>query len=206
VVYFAFVSGWVGEKKQKAERQFMDLKNKGIDEALMPSLSKELERVRAEIAKLEEEDKKINKDLVARSGFLSEAMSTNDTIDRLAAVFAQHDLQVQEEVPGEQVQDESLPKSIKDIRHWLQEISAPPDKAKTEAKAGKKTPPSTGAQTKDEKRLTIRKIRFYGSYLDTYGALSALAKSNIRALPVSLTMKPLNDKSGKQEWVLRLWL
>ena len=59
---------------------------------------------------------------------------------------------------------------------------------------------------KDNKDLNIWTIRYVGTYLDNYRALSSLADSDTKALPVSLTMQAYKSNPGKQEWLLTLWL
>ncbi|MGR8980235.1 MAG: hypothetical protein ACU84H_09110 [Gammaproteobacteria bacterium] len=198
VPYFVFVSGWVGEKSKKAEQQYLALAQKGISDAALPGMEKERDRIRADIAKLEAEDRSIHQSLSEGSGFLSGAASANEVIDRLTVILAEHKLQLLEEIPSEQVRGEDLSKSLRDTRHWLSDMLAP-----HENDAGK----AAAAPSADkEAALHIRKIRFAGAYLDTYRAMSVLAESSVRALPVSLTMKPYGENTGKQEWVLKLWL
>jgi hypothetical protein len=198
VLYFVFVSGWVSEKSKTAEQQYIQLAQKGISDAALPGMEKERERIRADIAKLEQEDKAIHQSLTEGDGFLSGSVSANEVIDRLTVILAEHKLQLLEEIPSEHLQGENLSKSLRDTRHWLSDMLAP-----QENEAGKA---ATGARDEKEEELHIRKIRFAGTYLDTYRAMSALAESNVKALAVSLTMKPYGDISGKQEWVLKLWL
>jgi hypothetical protein len=61
--------------------------------------------------------------------------------------------------------------------------------------------------------MNIWSIHFLGAYLDCYSALKMLANSDIKALPISLTMQAVKSNVpntashvGKQEWVLTLLL
>lgn len=212
VVYFAIISGFVTEKSQKAEQQYMEMFSKGINADAMPGMEQEKNRLQEEIAKLEQESKTLHAALAAKSGFLSPERSTNNAIDRITVIFDDNRLQILEEIPNDQSGDKSLPKSLQSTRNWLKDLLTPEETADPKAKDPKaKAPKDKKPAAPDEKNpkaaaINIRNIRFAGTYVDTYRALATLADSDIKALPVSLTMKAYGKGDGKQEWLLKLWL
>jgi hypothetical protein len=205
VVYFVIISGFVTEKSKKAEAQYTGLVQKGINAAALPGIGQQQRALSEEIAKLEQEYKTLHSALEAKSGFLASKGTANVSIERISVILANHKLQVLEEKRVDKPDMTLLPRSLRDTRHWLKDISS------VETTAVAKTPaPAPVDKTADDKDLNIWTIRYTGTYPECYRALSALADSNIKALPVSLTMQPTksNNKSdaGKQEWVLALWL
>jgi hypothetical protein len=210
VVYFAIISGFVTEKSKKAEQQYMEMFSKGINADAMPGMEQEKRRLEEEIAKLEQESKTLHAALAAKSGFLSPERSTNNAIDRITVIFDDNHLQILDELPNDQSGDKNLPKSLQSTRNWLKDLLMPEETADPKAKD-----PKTKVVPKDKKpdeknpkaaAINIRNIRFAGTYVDTYRALATLADSDIKALPVSLTMKAYGKGDGKQEWLLKLWL
>ena len=211
VVYFAIISGFVTEKSKKAVEQYQSMKGKGIDAATLPGIGQQHQGIRTEIANLETESKAAQVALQAKSGFLSRSGSVNDTIERIGLILADNSLQVLEEKRNDKPGKETLPKSISDTQRRLKDI------ASVEAAVDAKTPVPPALKTAvpadntvNDKDLNIWTIRYVGTYLDNYRALSSLADSDTRALPVSLKMqayKSTNDSdAGKQEWLLTLWL
>lgn len=97
-------------------------------------MEKERERVRADIAQLEQASKEIRQELAGRIAFLSNTASPNEMIEKMTAIFTEHHLQVQEDFHSEQVQEAGLSKSIRDMRLWLNGVMAPAPEAKASAK------------------------------------------------------------------------
>ena len=198
VVYFAIISGFVTDKSKNAQQQYQALKSKGIDPAALQGMGQQQQGLRTEVAKLEAENKAAQEALQAKSGFLSRTGTPNDTLERIGGILAENSLQVLDEKHSDQpAGKEILPKSIGDTQRWLKEIAA------AQAATGAKT-----AAPADS--LNIWTIRYTGTYPDNYRALSSLADSDIKALPVSLTMQAYkstkDSDAGKQEWLLTLWL
>ena len=207
VVYFVIISGFVTEKSKKAEEQYTGLVQKGIDASALPGIGQQQRALAEEIAKLAQEYKALHTALEAKSSFLSSSGSANVSIERISVILANNKLQVLDEKRDDKPDTAMLPKSLRDTRHWLKDISS------VETTAVAKTPAASAPavdKSADNKDLNIWTIHYTGTYLDTFRALSALADSDIRALPVSLTMQAYksNNQSntGKQEWVLTLWL
>lgn len=207
VVYFAIISGFITDKSAKAEEQYVQMVSKGINPDAIPGMEQEKSRLKEEVIKLEQETKSIHAAMAAESGFLSLESSTNDAIDRITVILADNHLQVLEETPNEQSIEKNLSKSLQDTQNWLKELLTPEETVDPKAKASKaKKPAATDDKNAKDLALNIRKIRFAGTYVDTYRALATLADSNIKALPVSLAMKAYDKGAGKQEWLLKLWL
>jgi hypothetical protein len=207
VVYFAIISGFVTEKSQKAEQQYMEMFSKGINADAMPGMEQEKRRLEEEIAKLEQETKSTHAALAGESSFLSSESSTNDAIDRVTVILDDNHLQILEEIPTEMVSEKNLSKSLQNTHGWLKDLLTPEEIADPKTKDPKAKKTAAPAEKKPkEAALNIRTIRFAGAYPDTYRALSTLADSNIKALPVSLTMKSYGKGAGQQEWLLKLWL
>lgn len=211
VVYFVIASGFVTEKSKKAEAQYVALTQKGIDKAALPGIEQQQRGIREEIAKLEQEDKAMHDALAANSGFLSRSGSSNDAIERISVILADNHLQVLDEKRNDKPSKEALPRSLRETQHWLKDILSVEPAAKTAAVAAPAATNTvvaavpTGKNT-DDKDLNIWTIRYVGGYLDNYRALSALIDSDTKALPVSLTMQAYKSNTGKQEWLLTLWL
>ncbi len=207
VVYFVIISGFVTEKSKKAEAQYTGLVQKGINAAALPGIGQQQRVLSEEIAKLEQEYKTLHSALEAKSGFLSGKGTANVSIERISVILANNKLQVLEEKRVDKPDITLLPRSLRDTQLWLKDISS----VETTAVAKPPVPaPAPVDKSADNKDLNIWTIRYIGTYPECYRALSALADSDIKALPVSLTMQPYksNNKSdaGKQEWVLTLWL
>ncbi len=197
VVYFVIISGFVTEKSKKAEKQYVSLKQKGIDVSALPGIEQQQRGISEEIVKLEQEDKAMHNALAAKSGFLARSGSPNDAIEQISVMLANNNLQVLDEKLNDNLSKDALPKSLRDTQHWLKDIFS--------------TEPVTAAQVSaathtGDKNFNIWTIRYVGRYLDNYRALAVLIDSDIKALPVSLTMQADKSNAGKQEWMLTLWL
>ncbi|MCX7103558.1 MAG: hypothetical protein NTX38_19250 [Methylobacter sp.] len=197
VIYFAIISGFVTEKSKKAQAQYVGLQQKGIDAAALPGIEQQQRGISDEIAKLEQEDKAMHDAFAANSGFLSRSVSSNDAIERISVILANNNLQVLDEKRNDKPSKDTLPRSLCDTQHWLKDILSVAPVATAVVASGANT---------DDKDLNIWTIRYIGRYLDNYRALSALLDSDVKALPVSLTMQAYKANPGKQEWLLTLWL
>ncbi|MGR9014978.1 MAG: hypothetical protein ACU83U_15185 [Gammaproteobacteria bacterium] len=197
VFYFAVISSFVTEKSTKAETQYVQLKQKGIDAAALPGVEQQQRALSEEMAKLEQENKAIHETFAANSSFLSRTGSPNETIEQISIILAENNLQVLDEKRNEKPGKDTLPRSLRDTQQWLKDIVSVEPVTKTAL------PNSTVTADQD---LNIWTIRYVGRYLDNYRALSALIDSETKALPVSLTMQAYKPDPGKQEWLLTLWL
>ena len=206
VIYFVIISGFVTEKSRKAEEQYTGMVQKGINAAVLPGIAQQQRALSDEIAGLDQENKALLSALEANSGFLARAGSANVTIERVSVILEKNRLQVLELNRNDKPDPKILPKSLRDTRQWLKEISA----GGTAAVAATAPTAAPVADDTDIKDLNLWTIRYIGTYPDNFRALSALADSDIKALPASLTMQAYKSNNGsntgKQEWVLTLWL
>lgn len=196
VLYFAIGSSFVTKKSEEAKNQFVMMSQKGINEAILPSIEQDKMRVQEELTKLQSEEAELNKTLQANSGLLSHGNMTNENLDKISVILATNNLQVLHEKRSDKLTQDQIPKSLRDTEKWLKEMLAGD---------AKQTPVTAVTNAKPEES-NFWTIHYIGSYLDNYHALLALADSGIKALPLSLTMQPLKTNVGKQEWVLTLWL
>jgi len=202
VIYFVFISPYfVVDKPQKLKTRYELLQKQGIDEAMLSALQQQQLALRAEISRLEQEEKTVRELLENNSILLSQAKSPTDTLKRTSVILANNNLQVLDEKRIERPSEQQLPKSLRDTRHWLQELF------KADEPAVKSPQSALTAQKKTEgEAFDVWTIRYTGAYLDNYRALSNLVEQGIKALPVSLTMQASQSNPGQQEWLLTLWL
>jgi len=202
VVYFVIFSGFVTQKSKKAEEQYQGLVQKGIDVSALSGIEQQQRVIGEELAKLELEDKAIHDTLASNSGFLSHSVSSNDAIERISVILANNNLQVLDEKRNDKPSKEALPRSLRDTQSWIKGILT----VEPVTKAPPVAAPAPAGENTDDKNLNIWTIRYVGSYLDNYRALSSLIDSDAKALPVSLAMRAYKSNAGKQEWLLTLWL
>lgn len=199
IVYFVIVSGFVTGKTKKAEEEYKTLISKGIDASTLPVRQQDQSTMKDELTKLEAEEKTIRDKMAANSGFLASKETQNDTLDKVSTIFADNALQVLEEKRNDQLALSSLTKSFVELQTYLDELSA--------TTTAPQTTPAPVTAAKTAKKINVWTIHYSGSYNDNYRMLNALLTSNIKALPVSLTMQSLKDNtSGQLEWNLTLWM
>jgi hypothetical protein len=186
VAYAAFIGPVVSGKADKAYSEYKALYEKGISAAALPGMKQQIDDLRTQIAGLKQNDEKIHAELSGLAGFLAQGSSANAVSKQLAASFAEHRLRVIEEKLDEKTSPDTFSKSLRDTQDLLKDA----------------------LHLKDT--LTVLEIHFAGTYADTYGAMAALANGKINALPISLSMRELQntDRSarGMLEWRLKLWL
>jgi hypothetical protein len=185
-IYATFVGPLLVGKADKARQEYEALMSKGISPAALPGMERQIDSLQAQIAKLKQDDAKVQGELSKYAGFLAQGGAANGTSDQLAKLFAEHRLRVIEEKLEEKPAPESFPKSLRDTQEWLK----------------------TALNLNDG--MTLLEIHFAGSYVDTYAALAVLADGKINALPVSLTMREWKEAgrtdTGMLEWRLKLWI
>ncbi|MGR9073519.1 MAG: hypothetical protein ACU833_10695 [Gammaproteobacteria bacterium] len=186
VIYFVFISGYISEKSNQAEKNYIAMIRKGLSDSALPGMEKQRQNLSAEIASLQAKDKDIQEKLL-RDGVLSSHDSAIQAMDGISLLMERHRLRILVEKNLEKINDEQLTRSARDTRLWLKDILS-----------------------EEEPAPKIIEVSFLGSYLDTYNALLALAKGDYKAIPVSLEMRePASDHAalpGQMEWVLKLWV
>ncbi len=200
VGYFSVISpNYVMPRAKKAEDQYQGLVKKGISEAAFPGIQQQQSVVRDSIAKLEAEGKTLKGALQTKDGFLSRSETINARVELISTILADNHLQVLNEDRNDKPGNDLLPGSLRETQTWLKDLLSLQPEAGAVAKAP--VPAKPGVQ---DSGLILWTIRYVGTYLDNYHALSSLAASEIKALRVSLTMHPY--KGVLQEWTLTLWL
>lgn len=210
VIYFVIISHFVTDKYQKVHDQFVTLSQKGLTPEVLRGIQKEQQQVAATLTELQQQEAELTKSLESLSGVvLIQGKSANESVDKVSVILAANNLEVLEEKRSEkQITKEQLPRSLRDADKWLKEMLAPAPKDEPKGKNAK--PPPKAVKAKPEE-INVWTIHYTGSYLDSYHALIALADSDIKVLPLSLTMQPqkttaANTHANKQEWILTLWL
>ncbi len=188
VPYFVFFSGMLSAGAEKARQDYESLMAQGISSDALPGMNRQLNRLHREIDSLRKKNQTLHSQLQGNDDFLARTGSSIETVARLSELLAVNHLRIIEEKHHAQVSIETLPRSLRDTRHWLRDALSVTD---------------TG--------VNILELRFTGDYLDTLRAMQALAGRHYKALPVSLSMRlPDTTDNGfaaeKPEWSLRLWL
>jgi hypothetical protein len=208
VLYFTVASNFITSKSKKAEDAYKLMRSKGIDASSLPGKQQDIARLSAEIMELEKEEQKVRASLGEHSSFLAQKGSKNETLDKLALIMASNHLQILEEKSDNEIDKNNLSKSFLDSQLSLQAflpstaIPAPPPAA-----------PATNAvvvpdKKPDVSKINIWSIHYVGSYIDNYLALTALLESDVKVLPISLSMKTVesSEPPGQLDWTLSLWL
>jgi len=198
VLYFAIGSSFTTKKSEEAKKQFTVISQKGINEAVLPGIEQDKQRVQQELAQLKTQETELNKTLEASSSFLSHGKDVNESLSKVSKILKDNHLEVLDEKRAEKLTKEQIPKSLRDTEKWLKEMLADDTKPKNPAVASNTTTPNA-------EELNFWTIHYAGSYLDSYRALSELAGNGIKALPLSLTMQT-SKTANKHEWILTLWL
>ncbi len=186
VIYFVFVSSIATNKSETAVKAYASYFQKGISKAALPRLRKEQRRISGEIKELRRKDKKIREDFMKESVF-SSPDSGNTTTEIISNILERYQLRLIHEETLDDIDPEQLSKSLRDTQHWLKDVMA-----------------------MDNSTLKIIKIHFLGSYENAFRALVEISNDQIKALPISLTMRESSGNNNgavqQMEWVLQLWL
>lgn len=189
VVYFVFVSSNLTEKANKAEDAHKQLEMKGISEAVLPGMEQESLFLQDQVNALKQKDAEVQASLAVKAGFLygqKDANQFNQAVGRIAQIMEAHHLRITEEAGAGEKKVADLPLSFADLKNWL------------------------GEMLQLGEAVHVHRIRFVGSYLDTYQALKEMALGDVRALPLYLTMKNVDKNPdqnvGLKDWILELWL
>jgi cell division protein FtsB len=177
VGYFVLLAPGVTEKAAKAENDARALAQKGVSPAAIPALGARRDQVRADIARLKEEQAQLDRELRDQLGFLRDPAYPNRLIDRLSQVLAERRIRVLEDRRGGQEIADLVSPSVREIV----------------AKLGKDN---------EKLRLNGWRLRFSGSYPDVYEALRILAYDDLPVLPLHLGMAPSAEAGGDPEWTL----
>ncbi len=197
VIYFVFISGWLGESRDAAEQSFQRLRAKGINPNSVSGTITEQSKVQSKINQL----KKKHKDLKARmsdmAGFLSNEFLSTESTGQLSDILASNQLQVINE-KSQIMSEEEMTLALKDVWNWVK----PMDENKTQDDKNKK----------DYSEVSVQIISVYGRYSDVYNALNQIAADELDAVPVKVTMSLPQEHESEQvasdllKWELVLWM
>lgn len=177
VIYFVFVSGFIGEQKDKAEDEYIKLMQKGISPESIPSLDRQIEMTNKQIAALKSKQTELQNKIKEMAGFVGNSSGKTQTSAQLAEILVENNLQVINE-ESTTLDKKELPPAIKDIKTWLQ----------------------------PEGEVNIQRLNLRGQYLDMLKALEQIKASKLQALPVSLNMSTAEDEADGLHWELVLWM
>lgn len=186
VIYFVFISNTLTEKSNKAEEAYKSLMMRGVSEAVLPSMQQELIGLTEALQVVQKKDSEVQAGLATKVGFLFGQTDMNEAIGRIAQLMQTHHLRITDEAGMPDKKISELPRSFADLKTWV------------------------GEMLKMGETVHVHRIRFIGSYVDTYEALKDMALSDIRILPLFLSMKNPEgnqDKNiGLKAWTLDLWI
>lgn len=178
VIYFVFVSGFIGEQKNKAEDEYRKLTQKGISPSMVSNMSQEMAQIQQQLNKLTKKQTELQQKIKQMAGFIASDTSNTQATAQLAEILAANRLQVVNEQSGA-VEETELPPAVKDIKKWLQ-----PDGV-----------------------IHVQRLKLRGDYLNMHSALQQIKDSGLQTLPVALTMKtPEADNEPNLYWELVLWM
>ncbi|GAB4255641.1 MAG: hypothetical protein Kow0065_03820 [Methylomicrobium sp.] len=186
VVYFVFISSTLVEKSDKAEDAYSMMMSKGISEQVVPGMEMQKSSLQDELVALRTKNEALQAGLGDKAGFLSESGDMNETIAKMAALLQRHRLRlVDDRSLGEKTMKE-LPKSYADLQRWLIDMLHKSDSVR------------------------VHRLSFIGGYSDAYAALREIALGDMRVLPLTLSMKDIENGQelhpGAKEWTLDLWI
>ncbi|QPK61495.1 hypothetical protein IVG45_11320 [Methylomonas sp. LL1] len=187
VIYFVFVSNTLVAKSDQAEQAYKAIKLKGVDEDALPGLNRKKQKLQDELLGLKRRDQEVQAGLTAKAGFLYGQTDLNDSIDKLAQLLQRHRLQIIDDRDLGDKKVAELPRSFADLKNWLSEMLKKTDTVHT------------------------HRFNFIGHYADVYEMLDELGQGRIKALPVFLSMKNVDNNNeaqyiGMKAWTLDLWI
>ena len=176
VIYFVFVSNFMVEAKDKAEKKYIELAQKGLSQSALDAKQAQTQRLQQQLRDLTQKKATLQSKIQAIAGFMTSTEDSAITAGLVSKILADHQVIVIEEtVQTLQVAD--LSKSIRDIKSWLQ-------------------PGET---------ITGQKLELRGDFLAMYHALEVIKQQKISVLPIVFSMQSPDDKGGLQ-WTLSLWM
>jgi hypothetical protein len=191
VIYFVFISGIMSEKMHKAEENYRNMTLKGVSAAALPGVMSQSGQIQQQIADLKRQQNEYKEKLKTLAGFLSSSTPSNDSTELLAGILDANGIRMLEE-KREAYAEADLNASLQEVWHWLKPPAATDPKAKPEATV-----------------IYVQHLWLRGSYQSMYGAMAAIADSELKAVPVLFTMHTPDAEDGtpgELEWELILWM
>jgi len=179
VVYFTFVSGWIGGRAEEAEKEVETIMSRGIAPEALPGIRAQQVQLDEEVKRLKSRQEEFNRMVQERTGLAGHAGYASQVSGRVSLLLERYGLREggnAVEEPGR-----NLPKTYRDISQRL--------------KNGK------------DAHWQLLRVDFAGDYLAVHRFFEALAKDETAALlPVSWAMHPPGDESPDLKWSLWMWL
>ncbi|NOR68468.1 MAG: hypothetical protein GQ532_02020 [Methylomarinum sp.] len=194
IIYFIFISGNLSEKMITAETDHSNLMRKGISIASVPGVIKQQSQTQTQISSLEKKHNEFKQKLKDLAGFLSNATPSNESSTLLSSILAENNIRVKKEYREPFLEDDLSP-ALNEVWQWLKP-EADNKKLKND-------------QTKQAESIFVQHLLLSGSYKNMYLAMASIAKGELRAIPVSFSMKASMDESvpsGDLDWELLLWM
>lgn len=204
VIYFVFISGFISDKMDKAEKTYSSMSAKRISRNSLSDALKQSGQIQGQISALKLKQRNFKDQLKNLAGFLSTDTPSNSSSEKLAEIMGNNRIRIVEEVP-EELPEEQLNASLREVWRWLK----PAETTQNQVEAGNKAASKATADG-DIKASSIQTQHLWlrGQYSDMYRAMATLAESELQAVPVQLTMRtPEEDTlNGELEWELILWM
>jgi len=171
VIYFVFVSSFISEQKDKAEEEYTQLVQKGVDPAVISGINRQMTQSLQKITELTQKQQAQQDKIKKMAGFIVKTEASNDASTLLAKILANNDLLVTHESSME-VDDESLNPAVKEIKQWLQPAQA----------------------------IKAQHLEIQGSYFSMMKALAKMKALNLQAVPLVFNMKGAEDQGATLIW------
>lgn len=186
VIYFVFVSGTLSKAHDKAEQAYKALQLKGVDESALFDLNQRKQKLAGELATLRQRNQKEVELLSGKLGVVTQSEHVNHSIDQLVQLMQQAGVSPVEDRSLGLRKPADLPRSLADLSSALHDL----------------LPNSDGVR--------LHQFEVIGSYTQVYDWLRFWAASEVRAVPVSVVMRNIDDPHnryvGKKKWTVECWL
>ena len=191
IIYFIFISGTLSEKMTKAEDDYTKLIRRGISTSSIPSVIKQQGQTQIQIDGLEKKHNELKDRLKDLAGFLSNSAPSNESSTLLSNILASNQIRVKNE-QREFFPETALSPALKEVWQWL-----------------KPTPIKKETTEKISSNIYVQHLSLSSSYQNMYLAMAAIAKGQLKAVPVSFSMKASTDENATADtldWELLLWM
>ncbi len=176
VIYFVFVSNFMEEEKEKAEKKYITLAQKGLSPAAVRAKEAQIQRLQSQLSALTQKQSSLQSKIQSLAGFMVGENESAKTATKISKILSDHQVTViQDRI--ETVEVAKLSKAIRDIKSWLQ----------------------------PGKTLSVEHMDLRGDYLAMYRALKTLKEKKLPMLPVSFSMQA-QVEGGGLKWRLALWI
>ena len=200
VIYFVFISQLFTSTTEERRSRYQQLQHSASNPGQLMTLQQQQGRISAELGQLKRQQKQLRETILSSHHFLSHQQSISETIDQLVLLLEQNHLDIVEEKHDLQIPKEELLRSLREVYSWLYQGDQQAEPAAKPASAETQQ----GANEREFIELTYR-----GPYLGSLAVLSAIAKGQLQAIPVKISLSEEKNESGAgvfQLWALTLLL